>query len=691
MKKSVAFRIKNGCKKSLEILNRLDWKIYLLIIAIIKLYIRTGMSIWLSDSLVDDLLYVDMAENLVNTGWFGAYNVLTLNKMPGYAFFLALCHTLHIPYIFLLEAFYILAVCIAVKAFEHIVNTNIKKNIMLTFLMFSPVCFDSLISLRIYRLAIVPASVLLVVSTYAGLFFRKKESIRKRIGWAVGAGISTFFFWIIREDSIWLAPYIFGAGIIIVLSCIKMEKKKLFSNIGLVCMIYLIFAAGINGVKFINYSNYGVYTMTDYKDGNFARATSAIFRVEPETENEYIWVDQATLKKIIDCSPTLGQMEEEIKIYCQRWDSLGVLGVDGEVEKDYITWALRQAAGYAGFYADAQTAERFWGNVAEEVEAALADGRLAERSGIQISNLAKPIEKGNIDEWLVCTGESIVNVLNYSECSLVLPTNKVSDEYIRKAEWLTRENIRYKDIIYELKCDGWMFTTDETAEVEIVFVTGTGEKIAAEIENVSRPDVGSYLESEGTAVSNVQKLGFKVQCESEDSLRTMEIYVKDNLEYTIDLVQQEEALWIRTENMVGAVETFDKSGRMDVVDGSAFDAVGKKIIELYQSTGIFINILAAAGFLLLLITALKNRKEKEVTLLLVLLGMMGCYFALHLGVGLNYFAAHNRSGRYLYLAGAYPLQQLFIILSIFMLFEMIKETREKRKLRNEANHPDTLL
>lgn len=679
MEKSGALNIKKSYMRCVAILNKLDWKIYLLVIAMIKLYIRTGMSIWMSDSTVDDLLYVNIAENLVKTGWFGAYNSLTLNKMPGYAFFLALCHILHIPYIFLLEALYILAVCVAVKAFEHIANTNIKKNIMLTFLIFSPVCFDSLISLRIYRLAIVPAFVLLVISTYAGLFFRTKESIKKRIGWAAGAGISTFLFWIIREDSIWLAPYIFGAGIIIVLSCIKMGRKKFFSNIGLVCTVYLIFFAGITGVKLINYSNYGVYTMTDYKDGSFSRATSAILRVAPETENEYIWVDQATLKKIIECSPTLAQMEEEIEIYCRLWDSLGVLGVDGEVEKDYITWALRQAASYAGFYADAHTAESFWGNVADEVEAALADGRLSERMGIQVSNLAKPIESSNVDEWLACTGESIVNVLNYSKCSLFLPANTVPDEYIRKAEWITNENIRYKDIIYGIKCEGWRFLTDEEAEFEIAFVTGNGERIVADIENVSRPDVGSYLESEGMSVAGVQELGFKVQCESENGLRTIEFYVNDNLEYTIDLKNQEEALWVRTDNMVGAVETFDKNSRMDVVDGSAFDAVGQRVIQVYRNASIFINILAVAGFILLLITTLKNRKEKEVSLLLVLLGMMGSYFALHLGVGLNYFAAHNRSGRYLYLAGAYPLQQLFIILTIFVLFEIIKETIRKVK------------
>ncbi len=687
--------VKNGCKKCISSLNKIDWKIYLVIITLIKLYIKSGMSLWMTNSSVDDLLYIDIAENLVRTGWLGTYNSITLNKMPGYALFLALGYNLHIPYVLLLELLYVLAVSVAVKAFEHIVNTNVKKNIMLTYLMFSPVCFDSLISLRIYRLSIVPAFALLVVSTYAGLFFRKNESLKKKLGWAIGAGISTACFWLIREDSIWLAPYIFGAGIIIVLACIKMEKKQLFSNIGLVCMSYLIFAVGINSVKLINYNNYGVYTLTDYSNGNFARATSAILRVQPETESEYIWVDQATLKKIIECSPNLGQMEEEIELFCQKWDVLGVLGVDGEVEKDYITWALRQAASYAGFYADAQLAERFWGNVADEVEAALADGRLPEREGMQISNIAKPIEKESVDEWLACTGEGILDVLNYSGCTTEIPQNLVSDEDIRKAEWITNDNIKYADIIYKIDCEGWRYVLGEADEFEIVFVTQTGERVTAEIESVERPDVHSYLESEGIAVSSTQNLGFKVGCESEDGLSSMEIYVNGVLECSINLLTQQDSLWIGTENMKGAVEIFQKSGRLDVVDGSKFNAVGKKIIEFYQDTSIFVNIFAGIGFLFLLVKALKNRKEKEVSLLLVLLGMMGCYLALNLGVGLNYFSAHNRSGRFIYLAGAYPLQQLFIILTIFILFaaikEFLKETKEKRKLRNEVNHPDTLL
>ena len=86
----------------------------------------------------------------------------------------------------------------------------------------------------------------------------------------------------------------------------------------------------------------------------------------------------------------------------KNWDQTGKWGKDGEVEKDYVIWALREAAVSAGYYKDAVETETFWGDVATEVGNAIKEGRLKTRTGIQVSNLAAPIELSRWKEWLSC-------------------------------------------------------------------------------------------------------------------------------------------------------------------------------------------------------------------------------------------------------------------------------------------------
>lgn len=671
----------------------INWKACFIIIFFIKLYIKLGMSLWFADSTVDDLLFLELADNVVKTGWLGEYSVITLNKMPGYALFLALSEALNLPYVFVLEVFYATAVYISVVAFKHIVDTGMKKVIMILYLMFSPACFDISISSRIYRLAIVPGAVMLVVALYAGLYFRREEVLKKKIIWAVGAGVGTLFFWIVREDSIWLAPYIFGAGIIIILSSIKLKKEKLWSNIALVLGSYVIFFGGLNTIKFVNYVNYGIYTLTDFSDTNFARATGAILSIEPQNEKEYVWVDRETMDSIIECSPALQSIQEEIEYMYGVWDGYGALGVDGEIEKDYIVWALRQAADRAGIYAVATNANDFWSTVANEVEFAIKTGKLTERDGIQISNLAKPIETKNIGKWFECSYESIQRVLGYKDCHAGMYYTRVDDANIRKAESITNQNIRYSDIVQSISWDGWIFAWDDNNEIEIKLIALDGEEVIPQITQGQRLDVHDFYAVDGEVHNNAKECGINLNAYCEQGFDKMEIYIDNTVVYSITIEKMQKIQWIENEYVMGAIESLNVNGRIDEVDGTSYDTVGNDIIRIYRKTSAMLNVVAIVGFLILLITAIKNKKR--IGELLVLIGMVGCYLALHIGVGLNYFEAHNREGRYSYLAGTYPLQQLFIILTIFILFaaikEFLKETKEKRKLRNEVNHPDTLL
>ena len=61
---------------------------------------------------------------------------------------------------------------------------------------------------RLYRMAIVPGMVLVVFSGMIGLTLRKELPLKKQLPWAFLTGMALAFFWQIREDSVWILPFI---------------------------------------------------------------------------------------------------------------------------------------------------------------------------------------------------------------------------------------------------------------------------------------------------------------------------------------------------------------------------------------------------------------------------------------------------------------------------------------------------
>ena len=80
--------------------------------------------------------------------------------------------------------------------------------ILYLLLLFSPISLTLLVTQRLYRMAIVPGMVLVVFSSMIGLTLRKKLPLKKQLPWAFLTGLTLAFFWQIREDSVWILPFI---------------------------------------------------------------------------------------------------------------------------------------------------------------------------------------------------------------------------------------------------------------------------------------------------------------------------------------------------------------------------------------------------------------------------------------------------------------------------------------------------
>ena len=160
----------------------------------------------------DDFLLVNYADSLQNAEWLGTeYSNLTLAKGISFSIFLYLCNLLFIPYPLGLVLLWVLAAITFMAAVRAVVKNRAALLLIYLFLLYSPATFASSYSQRIYRMAVVPAAVVFVAACLIGLFFRRDERICVQVRWALGAGISLSFFWYIREDSVWLLPFVLGA------------------------------------------------------------------------------------------------------------------------------------------------------------------------------------------------------------------------------------------------------------------------------------------------------------------------------------------------------------------------------------------------------------------------------------------------------------------------------------------------
>ena len=214
--------------------------------------------------------------------------------------------------------------------------------ILYLLLLFSPISLTLLVTQRLYRMAIVPGMVLVVFSSMIGLTLRKGLPLTKQLPWAFLTGLTLAFFWQIREDSVWILPFIavmtvWNVGYVILVLHKKLNTKALLLHC-LTMLLPLLLLFGANtGVSVVNRIHYGVFLNNDRTEGNFAELMSVLYHLDSNTRtNPDIWISRDTIVRAEAASPTLQQISH-------YWTVIPKTGPQGMVRFPAIT-----SAGYCG-------------------------------------------------------------------------------------------------------------------------------------------------------------------------------------------------------------------------------------------------------------------------------------------------------------------------------------------------------
>ncbi len=93
--------------------------------------------------------------------------------------------------------------------------------------------------------------------------------------------------------------------------------------------------------------------------------------------------------------------------------------------------------------------------------------------------------------------------------------------------------------------------------------------------------------------------------------------------------------------------------------------IANNIMEIYKLTGQIIFAMSVVCYIAIFVMVIRNRQySTDFEVFCIITGILGSMCVLLAGVSMNYMEAWNSNTRYTYMAGAYPLLQMFNLLSI---------------------------
>ncbi len=362
----------------------------------------------------DDYLFVKYALSILSGGWLGPFDCKTLAKGASYSVFLAVNYLLGIPYSLELILTYITAVILFIIAIRKLISNKYFLLTSYLFLLFSPVMFHIENVQKIYRGGLIVSFALIIISAAIGLYTSRNDSRKTQLKWSLLLGFSLSFFWFLKEDSIWILPFVLGIILITIISSI-LQRKKIISRIFISIIPIILLFSSILLYSYTNYKFYGEFTITDRSGTYFKEFIADILQIEDDENYQNVWITKKMMYKAIDVSPTLQSIKPYIDdMYKNSW----ALKENGEIEGDMIYWIIKEKVSDAGIYdKGGEYVNKFYQKIDTELNSAFKTGKLKKsKDKIYLSSMAKgftinEIEKFNKKE----TKSAIDTIITYKE------------------------------------------------------------------------------------------------------------------------------------------------------------------------------------------------------------------------------------------------------------------------------------
>lgn len=390
-------------------LNTYALAVAMLAVIVFRLALGTGMPLDVHAGATYDDAWCVRAASFISSGqWLGPYDDTTLIKGPGFPIFLALAHVQTLGYGLVLTLLWIVSCLLFVLALRPLLRKRKAVFILFAALLFCPVSFSTETFQRVYRNSATASQALLVFAGYLGMYLRLKglrsadptrlsdhgswRRVRSSwlliLPWSLLAALSLAWFWVSREDSVWIAPFVLVATVVMAVMVFRSFGRSGAASRAVACLLLLALpligtGATVGGIASANQSAYGISTVSEIGSSEFARAIRDLYAIQPANQpaNQRVAVSHDTLQRAYAASPALASIKEEVESeFADFGDAIDNDPGDGEVNGGEFFWVIRRAARDAGYFENAGKAQGFFGQVADELEAAFEAGTLRQRA-----------------------------------------------------------------------------------------------------------------------------------------------------------------------------------------------------------------------------------------------------------------------------------------------------------------------
>ena len=348
-------------------------------LAATKLWLVRAHLVMVTPTPHDDLLFIRLAESILNGQWLGEYNQLTLIKEPFFSLFIAASHWLSLPLLFSIHLFYILACWLFVVAVRPLVQSRLLLLFCFLLLVLNPGSYNYPAIGRIFQLAIYAPLALTVMSLLLGLAIRAFGPIRSALAWAFSFGLAVSIFWITRGESVFLVP---SLALVFLYLFVIAKGQTVFTRWRrplLLCLIPLLMTlAAVQAVRQINQAYYGVPAVIEIVSPEFESAYGGLLRIITDEDRRFIPVARKARMEAYQVSPTFREIKEHLDgPVGARWQSLAG---DSDIPAAFFIWAFRDSVAAAGYHQSGSKALDFYRRMGEELSAACDAGQLQCRS-----------------------------------------------------------------------------------------------------------------------------------------------------------------------------------------------------------------------------------------------------------------------------------------------------------------------
>lgn len=352
---------------------RLGLPIGLTMAVIFKLWLVHTEDIYGSATEHDTLLFLNAAKHWY---WGLDYSWNAFVRPPAYPLFIAFVHFCHLPLRLAIELTQAAGYLALVAGLRAAGVSRLVCLICYAAMSFHPGSFqlNSVAMADNFYAALLPLAA-------GGLLL---TLFTAKLSHAIWTGIALALLWNTREESVLIPPLL---AIFFLLALFRQRLatrswKRALQDwampavvmLGLLCLLNL-------AVDAANYRAFRGFAKSELTASSFQAAYKSLLRIKPDHDQRFIAVSNDVLQKAYRASPTFARLRPQLDGELGRnWQvpAFEALGVH-EIGTPWFLWALRNTANAAGVHESADTARRFYRNVAKEINRACDEGRIPGR------------------------------------------------------------------------------------------------------------------------------------------------------------------------------------------------------------------------------------------------------------------------------------------------------------------------